>query len=68
MLKYKDSEVAIAPNGSCEITWGDNHPTMAGQKQEVHLPEGIKTHLVAVQQYVRQYVDTVTEPHECKAK
>ena len=62
MLKYKDSEIAIAPNGSCEITWGDNHPTMAGQKQGIHLPERIQGHLVAVKEYVCQYVDIVTEP------
>lgn len=62
MLKYKDSEVAIAPNGSCVITWGAGHPTMAGQKQDMHLPEGIKEHLVAVNQYVMQYVDLITEP------
>jgi hypothetical protein len=62
MFKYKDNDVAIAPNGSCEITWGSGHPTMAGKKQGVYLPEGIKEHLVAVQQYVRQYVDIVTEP------
>jgi hypothetical protein len=64
MLKYKNADVAIAPNGSCVITWGLEHPTMAGQKQDMHLPEGIKSHLVAVQQYVRQYVDIVTEPAE----
>lgn len=66
MLKYKDAEVAIAPNGSCVITWGNNHPTMAGQKQDVHLPEGVKEHLVAVNQYVSQYIDIVTEPIEWK--
>jgi len=62
MLKYKQAEVAIAPNGSCEILWGNNHPTMAGMKQDVHLPEEIKGHLVAVNQYVSQYIDIVTEP------
>lgn len=68
MLKYKDSEVAIAPNGSCEIVWGNSHPTMAGQKQNMQLPEGIKEHLVAVQQYLKQYVDILTEPVECQSK
>lgn len=68
MLKYKGNEVAIAPDGSCEIIWGENHPTMAGQRQGVHLPREIKSSLVAVNQYLMQYVDRVTEPVECKTK
>lgn len=68
MLKYKNADVAIAPNGSCVITWGSGHPTMAGKKQDVHLPEGIKEHLVAVRQYLQDYVDIVTEPVECPIK
>ena len=68
MLTYKGNAVAIAPNGSCEITWGAGHPTMAGQKQSIHLPQGIQEHLVAVRQYVQQYVDIVTEPVECLTK
>ena len=64
MLIYKGNQVAIAPNGLCEITWGDRHPSMAGEKQDVHLPESIKEHLIAVNKYVMQYVDIVTEPVE----
>ena len=68
MLKYKNADVAIAPNNSCVITWGAEHPTMAGKKQDIHLPEGIKDHLIAVQQYMCQYVDLITEPAECLHK